>query len=181
MKKVIFFLFITIFLVGCTGDNSGDSDNIETGLPFSYTESDEFILRLFADNDVYQAGDVITVWAEFEYAGDEESITIYHSEPYLVFQIVGDHDFEMLPIRIDVLESSTLRSGEVYHFDFQKSGGWSQDDEDADFWEAFFDDPHLILPPGTYTITVIAEFSLSGDDVIGTQMTILTNISIVVE
>jgi len=180
MKKLITLLFIVIFLAGCTNSYE-DSDCSSLDAPFSYIESDDFILRLFVDNNTYQTGEVITVWAELEYIGENESITIYHSEPYLVFQIVGDNGFEMLPYRVDVLESSILVRDETYHFDFQKSGEWSLDDEDAEFWENFFDEPNLILPPGEYTITVVAAFSLSSEDVIGSQLVLLTEISVTVQ
>jgi hypothetical protein len=39
-----------------------------------------------------------------------------------------------------------------------KSGGWSQDDPNAAFYEAFFADPTLHLPPGTWDITALATF-----------------------
>jgi hypothetical protein len=40
-----------------------------------------------------------------------------------------------------------------------KSGGWSQDDPNAAFYEAFFADPALHLPPGTWDITAVATFN----------------------
>ena len=189
MLKGIVLLLTAIFLVGCTNSYEGSNhlndtpstDNPSADAPFSYVESDDFILRLFTSSDTHQTGDAITVWSEFEYLGENESITIYHSIPYLVFQITGDNGFEMNPMRVDVLESSDLVSGETYHFEFQKSGGWSLDDEDASFWENFFNEPALILPPGRYTITAIAEFSLSSENVIGSQITLSTEISIVVQ
>ena len=39
-----------------------------------------------------------------------------------------------------------------------KSGGWSEDDPNAAFYEAFFADPALHLPPGTWDITAVATF-----------------------
>jgi hypothetical protein len=39
---------------------------------------------------------------------------------------------------------------------FAKSGGFSPDDPNADFMEAYFGDPELILPPGTWRIDVRA-------------------------
>ena len=180
MLILIIFLLTAIALMGCANPND-DSDNASIDAPFSYTETDDFILKLSALGNTYRTGDTITIWAEFEYLGENDSITIYHSIPYLVFQIIGDNGFEMLPMRVDVLESSALALGETYHFEFQKNGSWSSDDEDASFWEDFFDDPDLILPPGIYTITAIAEFSLSSENVIDSQITLSTEISIIVQ
>ena len=179
MLKAIILLLMAIFLTSCTNSNN-DSDT-QNSSPFSYNQSDDFILRLFADYEIHQAEDAITIWAEFEYLGEDENITIYHGIPYLVFQIIGDNGFEMIPDQVDVLEYSTLTSGEIYHFDFHKSGGWGADDEDAAFWENFFDEPDLILPPGVYTITANAEFSLSSQNVIESKVTLSTAISIIVQ
>jgi hypothetical protein len=40
-----------------------------------------------------------------------------------------------------------------------KSGGWSAEDQDAVFYEAFFRDPELHLPVGSWIITAFASFS----------------------
>ncbi len=40
----------------------------------------------------------------------------------------------------------------------QKSGGWSADDPDAAFYQAFFADPLIRLPPGEWRVSAIATF-----------------------
>ena len=179
MLKAIILLLMAILLTSCT--NSYNDSDAQNSSPFSYNQSDDFILRLFADNEVHRAGDAITIWAEFEYLGEDEYITIYHGEPYLVFQIIGDNGFAMIPGQIDVLEYTTLTSGETYHFEFQKNGGWSADADDAIFWENFFNEPELFLPFGLYTVTAIADFSLSHENVIESKIILSTEISIIVQ
>ena len=61
---------------------------------------------------------------------------------------------------------------------FAKSGGFSPDDPNADFMEAYFADPELILPPGTWRIDVRAVGHL-GHECGGDALTDLT-ISLVV-
>lgn len=39
-----------------------------------------------------------------------------------------------------------------------KSGGWTAEDPDAAFYQAFFADPLVHLPPGDWEITAIASF-----------------------
>ena len=41
---------------------------------------------------------------------------------------------------------------------FTKSGGFSGDDPNADFWHNFFADPELHLPPGEWLLTAEARF-----------------------
>ena len=44
--------------------------------------------------------------------------------------------------------------GEPIVVPFAKSGGWSEDDANADFLKAYFADPRLTLPSGTWRIEV---------------------------
>ena len=53
----------------------------------------------------------------------------------------------------EIGDGSPITSGIV------KSGGWSGEDPDAAFYEAFFRDPELRLPVGTWEITAHASFS----------------------
>lgn len=39
-----------------------------------------------------------------------------------------------------------------------KSGGWAGDDPDAAFYQQFFADPEIHLPPGTWDISVVTDF-----------------------
>lgn len=53
-------------------------------------------------------------------------------------------------------EEYVLLPDEPLMVPFAKSGGFSPDDPDADFMEAYFADPELTLPPGTWRIDVTA-------------------------
>ena len=44
--------------------------------------------------------------------------------------------------------------GEPILVPFAKSGGWSEDDANADFLKTYFADPRLTLPSGTWRIEV---------------------------
>ena len=123
--------------------------------------SDDFILSIFSDKEVYSTADSIQVWATLEYIGDYDEITIWHSLPAIIFTITDGNAFNMDGLVADVLEKTILQRGEVYRFEFQKSGGWSADDPDADFWQRFFLEEDLRLPAGEYAITVIGGFSLT--------------------
>lgn len=49
----------------------------------------------------------------------------------------------------------------MYNYPFKKTGGWSGDDPKADYWKAYFSDPELRLPAGTYEIRAFCDFSFS--------------------
>jgi hypothetical protein len=81
----------------------------------------------------------------------------------------------------DVLMPTAFTKGEPARYDFVKSGGWSADDENADFYEAFFADPELILPAGEYEVSATLKYSTDPDDVLGTQQTLMVSLEITVE
>ena len=142
MLKIISTLLIIILLASCSKDGT-DNNEINQGTQNSEIKAEDFVLRIFSDAETYQAGEIITIWAEFTYIGEEPYIEIFHAMPYLTFTIVGENDFGMSALQVLVLANTTLYRDEIQRFDFAKSGGFGEDDEDADFWRAFFDDPKL--------------------------------------
>jgi len=137
-----------------TGDNS-----------ISVTAND-FIMTLNSDKNAYSTADIINIWGTLEYIGDNETISIWSGCPFMLFSISGgfdeyDFDSALGSFQNDVLISSTLEKGRVYHFDYIKSGGWDGDSPDADFWQNFFSDEDLILPKGDYTIALTGAFGLT--------------------
>lgn len=60
---------------------------------------------------------------------------------------------------------------------FTKSGGWAGDDPDAAFYEQFFADPEIHLPPGTWDISAVTEF-LDDSGCNGTQYELRATIRI---
>ncbi|MBQ8238305.1 MAG: M56 family metallopeptidase [Oscillospiraceae bacterium] len=122
-----------------------------------------FEIKLYADQDTYTTDDEIKIWATLEYQGAGDTITIWHGDPYLTFSLSDGGDFNSGGLVHDILTSTTLQKGEVYRFEYAKSGGYSVNDSDADFWESFYQDPQLHLPAGTYTVSVNGLFYLSPD------------------
>jgi hypothetical protein len=124
-----------------------------------------FVMTLNTDRFTYSTTDLITIWGTLEYVGDDDSIEIWSSCPFMIFSIAGGDEFDfgnaLGGSRVDVLVTSVIEKGKVYHFEYQKSGGWSASDPNAGFWEAFFKERDLFLPTGEYTITLIGAFSLT--------------------
>ena len=126
----------------------------------AHTNSD-FVMTLNSDKEVYSTTDIIHIWGTLEYVGDSDTIEIWHACPFMLFSITDGDDFDIGGMTVDILASSVLEKSRVYHFDYQKSGGWSADAPDAKYWEDFFKEKDLLLPKGKYTITLNGGFSLS--------------------
>ena len=125
--------------------------------------SGDFVMTLNSDKHSYSTTDIIRIWGTLEYVGDDDSIEIWSSCPFMLFTIAGGDKFGsgMGGGTVDVLVTSVLERGRVYHFEYQKSGGWSGDDPNAEYWETFFREKDLTLPSGEYTIILIGDFGLS--------------------
>jgi hypothetical protein len=70
--------------------------------------------------------------------------------------------------------STVLEKGELYYFNYQKSGSY---DANVEFWEKFYDEEDLLLPVGEYTITVHGAFSLT-EKVVDSQSGLLCELRI---
>lgn len=127
----------------------------------SSASANGFEIRLYADQDDYTTSDEIHIWATLEYQGEGDTVTIWHGLPYITFSITDGADFNTGGMVATILTSTQLRRGEIYRFEFQKSGGYDPAAPDSAFWENYYQEESLHLPPGTYTVTVNGEFSIS--------------------
>lgn len=125
--------------------------------------ANDFVLKLFADKASYTTDEPIQIRATLEYVGEKDTFTIWHGIPYISFSLTDGADFNVDGMILTVLTSTELNRGEVYEFDYVKSGGFSADDPNAEFWENFYQEEDLKLPVGIYTVTVRGAFSLSED------------------
>ena len=144
----------------------------------------DFIMTLNSDKSSYSATDIVNIWGTLEYIGDKNKVLIYHGCPFMHFSISGgfdEYDFEsaLSAFQSDVLASSTLEKGKVYHFDYVKSGGWDGDSPEAAYWQNFFSVEDLILPKGEYTITLSGAFGLT-ENVVEADVGLKTELKIVV-
>ena len=134
--------------------------------------SNGFIMTLNSDRHSYSTADTIKIWGTLEYVGNKERIEIWHGCPFMHFSIAGGDERDFGRVlgggQADVLASSIMEKGRVYHFDYQKSGGWSANDPDAEYWKNFFNEKDLLLPVGEYTVSLGGVFSLS-DRVLGSE------------
>ncbi|MCL2507887.1 MAG: hypothetical protein FWF05_01785 [Oscillospiraceae bacterium] len=158
-----------LFASGCSvapDAESESSSSISSSSPEQETigsvcQSNDFEMLLFSDKQVYKTTDAIQIWATLEYKGGGPAVKIWHGKPYIVFSITDGKDFNAEGMVLTLLISTVLKKGKVYRFDYKKSGGYGEDDLDADFWKSFYAEKNLFLPVGEYTVSVSGAFSLT--------------------
>jgi len=120
-----------------------------------------FELNLYSDETTYKTTDKITIWATLKYIGENEKIKIWHADPYISFTITDGNDFNTGGAFDEILATTELEKGQLYRFDYSKSGGFAAEDPKAEFWKKFYAEKDLYLPEGEYTVKVSTAFSLT--------------------
>lgn len=87
------FLFVFI-LIGCQASlakNSSDemnnrkSEEKQKRQVSAETVEGDFIFRLISEKDTYKEGEPVSIYAELEYIGDKESVTIFMPRLHLLY------------------------------------------------------------------------------------------------
>ena len=134
------------------------------GEPVTATDADaSFRLTLEAGQDRYRAGQEIEVVATLTYLGPAGMVEARgSSNPGIIgFSIerkappVAVH-----PAYTTDCGSHPMERGVPVAHPFAKSGGFTPDEPLAPFYEAYFADPSLRLPAGTWTITAAGSWSV---------------------
>jgi hypothetical protein len=128
-----------------------------------------FELKMYVDKDKYTHDEVISCYATFEYIGEEDSIAVYSSDPLVGFALKDDKYFDGGYFSNDVLLTTTIKKGEILRFNYVKSGGWTGEDPNTDFYQKFYSEKEFILPVGTYEISAVIACSLDINDMLGSE------------
>lgn len=155
MKKILFALLLSVFvLAGCSPKAPGTS--------LSQTKED-LKITLYLDKRTYTSTEVITPYAEVEYVGKEDKITLITGSPSVYFSVTGgkyhkgEYAIEDMAIMLELKKNTPVR------FDFSKSGGFETNSPDAPFWEAYYAQKELMLEPGTYDLEAGLIYRLQGE------------------
>ena len=122
-----------------------------------------FGLRIHADRATYRSTDPIVVEAELSFLGLAPDITVFGATGLVGFGVrQTDGHLRMEPAGDLVCAEQKVGRLTPLHVRFAKSGGFSGEDPDAAFWQAYFADPVLHLPAGTWQLSAVADFQ-TGD------------------
>ncbi len=138
--------------------------------------NDDFSLSIWADKSTYKTDEPIECYSSLTYLGQDD-IKVYHADPLVVFYIEGG-SFNGEWARQDSLNLTDFTANEEIVLPFQKSGGWSSDDPNAEFFKEFYSKDELILPAGDYKLWTQVEYSTDVDDIVGTMNTLEVSISV---
>ena len=62
---------------------------------------------------------------------------------------------------LTILITTVLEKGVVNEFPLVKTGGFSEDDADADFWRTFYSEEKIVFPEGKYELAFSTGFYIN--------------------
>ncbi|MBN2605141.1 MAG: hypothetical protein JXR62_04870 [Bacilli bacterium] len=173
---LILMLFLFLTLSSCQKEEAIPTI-IREGRQVAESFDDNFIIILYSEKDSYSNLEEVNLWGTIQYIGSEDSIDIYSGEPYAGFDVESEGVMFISFFRLTLLKTTTLNKGEVYEFPLRKSGGFSEDAEDADFWRDFYTEERMLFPIGEYQVTFYTDFYTDND----TDITLSTEYQFEVE
>jgi hypothetical protein len=165
MKRNKIFMLILVSAISMAGCSQAGSNREAAGEgPMVFEARNEnFAIKTYIDKLEFNENEEIKLYSTIEYIGENESIRIWSGEPYFHYLIHDGSKYINDSVVLDVLKETVLKKGEVYTIPFAKSGGFTQEDPDAEFWEQYFAEKELKLPAGDYTFTAVTDFCLDMD------------------
>lgn len=120
----------------------------------------DFIYRIVSEKQEYQNSESVKIYAELEYVGNEEKVTIYHSASPFHFNLLEKSRNYEIGYRMDEpLVKTTIVKGKPLREEYiVGSGGYSGDDskEYVDFMKKIMNTGQL--PYGYYILNGKADF-----------------------
>ncbi|MFC7677965.1 hypothetical protein [Paenibacillus sp. GCM10028914] len=166
MKKSIVFLFLIMAVVvaGCNENKNPAADRTPAMMDENIMKTkdevvtDDFIYRLVTEQANYAEGDSVRMYAELEYTGDQDEITIFHaSSPFYFPMTETTRGYTIVYPMTEPLVSTTLTKGKPLRSEY--NGGGAYDDKDdkefVDFMKGIMRNE---FPTGTYNVTGYADF-----------------------
>jgi hypothetical protein len=111
-------------------------------------------LSAAAEQAVVAAGQPIEVEVTLTNDGDEPIVLSGSGSGVIFYSVTRLEDGLTLGDSLRTGDCATQVLREPIIVPFSKSGGWSEEDPNADFLRAYFADPQLRLPSGTWRIDV---------------------------
>lgn len=163
MRPISVLLAISL-VASLSATTLGQSDPDPLGVEHSTGASDHLFELEITAPATWTAGKPVEVGGTLTYVGKEPAVTVTGSGSGLVFwgaeQLDGPIHAE--PAWTFDLRHYDFETDDIESHSFTKSGAFATDGPDAEFWSAWFDDPELRLPAGTWRIYALARYGLPG-------------------
>lgn len=142
---------------------------------------DGITLSAMADPATVWTGEVIDVSATLSHDGEDDVALSGSGSGIVGFSVTRFEDGLTSggPLMTGDCANHVLPAGEPTVIPFEKSGGYSPGDPNADFMEAYHSDPLLTLPPGTWRIDV-ATYANIGPGCTGVQLELAVELIVTV-
>lgn len=125
----------------------------------------DFVYRLVAETAENHVADSVKLYAELEYVGDQDEVTITHAmSPFYFPMKETTRGYDIPYMMEEPLITTILKKGEPLRKQYTRSGGYSEDQDPKDyiaFMKAFMEKGFL---PGRYEVTGFADFNLLVDE-----------------
>ncbi|MCK0470965.1 hypothetical protein [Halalkalibacter sp. APA_J-10(15)] len=166
IKRMMAIGLVVIGLTACGTGNQGEqrssvtvSDLEEYNVQQTAVEVTEgdFIYRLVSEKDYYK-DEAVQLYAELEYIGEKDEMTIYHAASPFYFPMKEEvRGFDIGYSMNEPLVETILQQGEPYREKYQRSGGYSDQDEEEyqNFMKDFLENGFLT---GYYIVNGFADF-----------------------
>lgn len=164
----LFFCIILLTSAGCGGKTKIKESEKPSDIVVSLKD-EIFELTMYIGKDTYTHNEIVNCYATLEYIGEEDDIVVYSADPLVGFSLKDDKYFGGGHIVNDILMTTKLEKGKIVKFDYVKSGGWTDDGPNANFYKKFFSEKELILPAGKYEISASIACSFDENDILGSQ------------
>ena len=174
-----FIAFITIFVLfisGCSSSNQMSNSDLKEYEVKKIIDEDvqgDFVFRLVSKKKEYEDGDDVKLYGEITYTGEKDEVTIHHSSSAILFSLeekVRGFDIEFGVNDIGL--STVLKQGEPYREEYEKSGGYAEDDSSdyVRFMKSFLNKDGF--PSGYYVVDGETDFSLEDQERVNIKATV---------
>ncbi|GMK40458.1 hypothetical protein PCCS19_35140 [Paenibacillus sp. CCS19] len=121
----------------------------------------DFVYRLVAETAEDHAADSVKLYAELEYVGDQDEVTITHAmSPFYFPMKETTRGYDIGYMMEEPLITTALKKGEPLREDYYRSGGYSAD-QDPEAYIAFMKEfMEKGFLPGRYEVNGFADFNL---------------------
>lgn len=166
--SLLLLLACVVMLTACGDKKSSNADASQAPAnqkediePSAEVKDGDFVYRLVATDAEDQSADSVKLYAELEYVGDQDEVTITHSmSPFYFPMRETTRGYDIGYMMDQPLITTKLKKGEPLREQYHRSGGYSEDQDPKayiEFMKAFMEKG---FQPGRYEVNGFAEFNL---------------------